>query len=343
MINFMPEIKIQIRSVIRFFHLRGTAPPEIKRELYSVYGHNCISDDQIYYWISKFDSGTISVKDDKRSGRPRIEGLAEQIRAALENDRFQSARDLANLVGVDKNTIIRVLKDELSMVKVNLKWIPHQLTDALKSDRVAKARKMLEILKMPRRWGNIYTGDETWVYLRNPRHSMWILSGSQCPTRERTTIGAKKIMVTVIWSPTGMKSIVRLPSGQRFTKKFFVDVVIKDIKNYLRKHNPSHYHKGITLHIDNASSHRVDTELSAEGIDRMVHPPYSPDLAPSDFFLFGYLKTMLEGHFFESEDDLFNKVVEILRSIPTDTLKRVYYEWMNRLQKCIDSGGEYVE
>jgi hypothetical protein len=34
------------------------------------------------------------------------------------------------------------------------------------------------------------------------------------------------------------------------------------------------------------------------------HAPYSPDLAPSDFFRFGYLKSMLPGRHFETEEEL---------------------------------------
>jgi hypothetical protein len=37
---------------------------------------------------------------------------------------------------------------------------------------------------------------------------------------------------------------------------------------------------------------------------RVPHPPYSQDRAPSDFFLFGYLKSMLKGRHFETEEEL---------------------------------------
>ena len=51
--------------------------------------------------------------------------------------------------------------------------------------------------------------------------------------------------------------------------------------------------KGISLHMDNVGPHLVNKRLEELGIKRLPHPPYSPDLAPSDFFLFGHLKKFL--------------------------------------------------
>jgi hypothetical protein len=72
------------------------------------------------------------------------------------------------------------------------------------------------------------------------------------------------------------------------------------------------------------------------------HLPYSPDLAPSDFFLFGYVKGMLMGYQSGSAAELLVRVHMILAEIPREALNMVFLEWMQRLQKCIDSDGEYV-
>jgi hypothetical protein len=48
------------------------------------------------------------------------------------------------------------------------------------------------------------------------------------------------------------------------------------------------------------------------------------------------------GYHAESADDLFGQVLLILGEIPLATLNGVFPEWMGRLQKCIDMGGDYV-
>jgi hypothetical protein len=73
------------------------------------------------------------------------------------------------------------------------------------------------------------------------------------------------------------------------------------------------------------------------------HPPYSPDLAPSDFYLFGYVKRCLAGLSFEDADQLLAVVEGVLEGIEKVTLQAVFLESMDRLRKCITTNGEYPE
>jgi hypothetical protein len=52
---------------------------------------------------------------------------------------------------------------------------------------------------------------------------------------------------------------------------------------------------------------------------------------------------MLAGHSFESADALFGAVRDILKGIEKVPLQAVFLDWMERLGKCIDSNGVYVE
>jgi histone-lysine N-methyltransferase SETMAR len=73
------------------------------------------------------------------------------------------------------------------------------------------------------------------------------------------------------------------------------------------------------------------------------HPPYSPDLAPPGFYLFGYVKRCLAGLSFEDVDQLLAAVEGVLESIEKVTLQTVFLEWMDRFRKCIATNGEYTE
>jgi hypothetical protein len=55
--------------------------------------------------------------------------------------------------------------------------------------------------------------------------------------------------------------------------------------------------------------------MEQNGMKRVPHPPYSPDLALSDFYLFGHVKRYLTGHTFDNADDLFGAVQRILEGI----------------------------
>jgi hypothetical protein len=58
-------------------------------------------------------------------------------------------------------------------------------------------------------------------------------------------------------------------------------------------------------------------------LKRALHPPYSPDLAPSDCYLFGYVKHQLQAHEFTEGAELVSAISENLKRIPTDTLTDV--------------------
>jgi histone-lysine N-methyltransferase SETMAR len=70
------------------------------------------------------------------------------------------------------------------------------------------------------------------------------------------------------------------------------------------------------------------------------HPPYSPDLAPSAFFLFGYVKGKLMRYRAETPSEFLVRIRIILAEIPRETLNAVFLEWMERLQKCVQVDGE---
>jgi hypothetical protein len=70
------------------------------------------------------------------------------------------------------------------------------------------------------------------------------------------------------------------------------------------------------------------------------HPPSSPDLAPSDFYLFGYAKGCPADLSFEDADQLLAAVEGVLEGIEKVTLEAVFLEWMDRLRKNITTNGQ---
>jgi hypothetical protein len=75
----------------------------------------------------------------------------------------------------------------------------------------------------------------------------------------------------------------------------------------------------------------------------ILHIPYSHDLAPSDFYFFGYAKRCFAGLSFEDADQLLTAVEGVLGGIEKVTLQAVFLEWMDRFRKCIAVNGEYTE
>jgi hypothetical protein len=60
------------------------------------------------------------------------------------------------------------------------------------------------------------------------------------------------------------------------------------------------------------------------GLRLAPHPPYSPDLAPPDFFLFDYVKECLKGMVFPSYDEFLDTIGEVVTGVESETLTAVF-------------------
>jgi hypothetical protein len=78
------------------------------------------------------------------------------------------------------------------------------------------------------------------------------------------------------------------------------------------------------------------------GFILVPQPPYSPGLAPCDFFLFGYLKQHLEGKHLTREDQVIVGVRDVFDKIPLQMFQNVMDDRQYRLSRCIQLGGEYL-
>jgi len=83
--------------------------------------------------------------------------------------------------------------------------------------------------------------------------------------------------------------------------------------------------------------------LATKQITVLEHPAYSPDLAPSDFFLFLKIKETLKGRTFEDIDDIRTNTTADLKAILQNQFQNCFEGWTRRWHRCIDSQGECFE
>jgi hypothetical protein len=81
--------------------------------------------------------------------------------------------------------------------------------------------------------------------------------------------------------------------------------------------------------------HPIGEFFTSTGMMRVPYPPYSPDLAPCDFFLFGDIKERLKEQSFDDLDQLFMTINEVCASIEEVILEKAFYEWGERLAKYV--------
>ena len=97
------------------------------------------------------------------------------------------------------------------------------------------------------------------------------------------------------------------------------------------------------LHHDNAPAHTalsVREFFVTQQITVLQHTAYSPDLAPSDFFLFPKIKEILKGRHFDDFDDIRSNTTAALKAIPQNHFQNCFEGWTRRCHRCIASQGE---
>ena len=104
--------------------------------------------------------------------------------------------------------------------------------------------------------------------------------------------------------------------------------------------------RGVYLLHDNAPAHTSNIAQAAIhecGFNKVPHPPYSPDLAPSDYHLFPNLKQHLRGRRFRSDAEAIDEVEHWFSTQTSDFYISGINALQKRLTKCIELNGDYVE
>jgi len=83
--------------------------------------------------------------------------------------------------------------------------------------------------------------------------------------------------------------------------------------------------------------------LAQNNITMLPHPPYSPDLAPCDFFIIPKLKTDLKEHDFGTVENVQAAATKALNNISSEDFLHCYEEWQKHWNCCIRSQGAYFE
>jgi histone-lysine N-methyltransferase SETMAR len=183
--------------------------------------------------------------------------------------------------------------------------------------------------------------DESWFYLWTSHEKFAFKRTSNLQKRVKHMIEERKMMVTIVWNPQGFHLVKTLPKGQKLNIYYYSDRILQPL---LENHSTG---RGLSLiiHADSARPHTARKTFKFcrdNRLEMAPHPSYSPDLAPSDFFLFRHVKYVLEGAEFPSEETLLAAIQRILSDLTYDTLRTIFAKWVEWLNwVALNEGHSY--
>jgi hypothetical protein len=181
---------------------------------------------------------------------------------------------------------------------------------------------------------HLVTEDESWFFLSYSPRRMWTLGRDDVATKPRYDVHTKKFMRTLIWNPLGFHVLDKLPIGGKMDSDYFTTNILESLeqKVILTGRNP--HVKWLTIQVDNGSIHMartIEEYIRQQNMTRLQHPPYSPDFASSNFYLFLTIKEKPKDIQMADEEDLFYRLEDILNRISRKELDEVFGTWINRL------------
>lgn len=353
---FCPRMAAEEQRVyIKVRTLLGVSSTDIKADLDKVYGDSALSYATVTRWSVRFKAGQTSIKDEARPGRP-LSAFDEKDVGAVEKllaeDARRTVEEISISVGISSSAVRSILIDRLKLRKVCARWVPHLLTQEEKDRRVEIASELLAMYAdRGHMWiSEIVTGDETWISFFEPdgkeNNKVWIGENGARPQIARRSKSVRRVMYVLFFNSQGMVAQIPVPQGHTVTGIFYAQQVLPAILHHYEEARPRTGVRGIKLLHDNAPAHKsttVQTYLQTNGLKTLPHPAYSPDLAPCDFWLNKIIKEHLRGRKFETRHALGSAIFQCTNSIPKETYRNVFEDWIKRLKKCVEVHGEYFE
>jgi histone-lysine N-methyltransferase SETMAR len=293
----MSEIPIHFRHCMLYEFQLGNNASAAARNICTALGEGTVAERTCRDWFKRFREGDISLEDYPRSGRP-VECNVEQLQALVEDNPRLTTRELSTTLGCNQSTIDRHLQQMGKVSKLG-SWVPHQLTPDNIQQRVTICHSLLSKRNRQRFLQQIVTGDEKWVlYVNHTRKRQWVNRGDWPEPEPKGDLHPKKVMLSIWWDFQGIIYFELLPPNTTVDSKLYCKQ-LQNLKAAMQTQRPER-HKVRLLH-DNAKPHIAKVtrqKLEELGWEVLPHPPYSPDLAPSDYHLFRSIRNhLLQKHF----------------------------------------------
>ena len=327
-----------------YYFRKGKNATQACAKICAVYGEDVVTKATCQNWFKRFRENNFDVADAPRSGRPSgIE--SDEISAMIAADRHLTSREIAAHLSVGHATVLRRIHD-LGMVSKCDVWVPHQLSEKNLMDRMAISNSLLKRNEEAPFLKRLVTGDEKWIVYNNVvRKRSWSKPGEPPATTPKDGLHPNKVMLSIWWDWKGVVYYELLPPNQTINSDVYCRQLDK-LKRALAEKRPELVNrKGVVFHHDNAKPHtslQTQQKLTSLGWDVLPHPPYSPDLAPSDYHLFRSLQNDLNGLAVVSFDLLKNHLDDFFGQKPQNFYERGIMQLPERWQKVIDQNGQYI-
>ncbi len=341
------DLKLQQRVNVFFCFKLGWSHTQCRAALEKVFEGTTLDKSTTRRWYKAFREGRTSVVDLQRAPRSRTGTSADNVqmvRRMIDQDKSITFAALMTQTGLSQTSVHCIVTKELGLKLRSAKFLPNFLTPRHIVQCFQHCSDMLHRIRQnPSFLKKIVTMDEAWYYQYDPelkrQASQWLAPGEPRPVHVRRTISVKKVMLVTFFDFRGMVHFEFLRGGTVDTPTFLG--ILGRFREALRVKRPrQRWYYTWTMHT--AKDTRLHLLLT--GQRTVPHPTLSPDLAPSDYWLFPRIKLPLRGRQFPSLDALGEEVTHQIGLIPAAEYRETMLKkWPKRWVHCVHRNGGYFE
>ena len=257
---------------------------------------------------------------------------------------------MAKKFGVSHSTINYQINNVIDKKKVK-KPKGQVLSGASIEKRWKRSWQMYRRLR-GQRWTKVITTDEAWFYLVNINRKTRVqyISRDQTKSVCDTFVEESHTKGVMVWLgilANGCTKVRFVKKGAKIDSNYYIQKILKPfIKEDIPKLYPN---KDFLFQQDSAPSHRskMTRKFLRENKIPYITPeqwlPNSPDVAPMDFFLWGYLKWRVNQRKFKTLNGLKKVIREEVKKIPQKLIDKALKSWGKRCRQIYYNKGLHIE
>jgi [histone H3]-lysine36 N-dimethyltransferase SETMAR len=225
-------------------------------------------------------------------------------------------------------------------------WVPHQLSPENKAQRTTICSFLMTRQERKPFLHRVVTGDEKWIfYINNKRKKQWLSCGQTPVPTSKFRPHSRKALLCVWWDNIGVIHFEVLEPKQTITADFYYQQLERLNEALIQKRPALINRKRVILQHDNArphSSKNTQQKIKNLGWEVLPYPPYSPDIAPSDYHLFRSLQYVLNNEMFKNIDDIRTFVSKFFDSKPVSFYKEGIGSLVKRWTSVFENDVNYI-
>lgn len=343
----------QIRALLKLRMTQEEIIEVIKRD-----NGPTISRFKIYKVKKRMEEGKENYSPKKRGCHVMTDDKLKRMKELFKDVKNPPLhRDVAKELNVSHQLVTHHLHKTCNL-KMKMKKKVQRLNDSQMLKRFERSPALLKIIK--NNLIRIVTSDESkfCVSLGSGDRDFYYIErgtkdkdeGSFSPSepkqvyfKEREEHYSVSVMVWGAISWHGKSELIFIEPGVKINSKYYQEKVIenfmcKDRKKLFRS-------KEFLWHQDSAPSHvSKDTinylnENSIKFITKDQWIPKSPDAAPMDYYVWGWMKNRIRKREIKTKEELKQAILETWDELPLESIRNALKAWTVRLQKIIDAKG----